>query len=177
MKWITFVLIALLVSACNDNTIKSAGVIVQAQKNGAKYLLLADHTGASSHRGYGAFGGGLNKGETIQQGALREFHEETACHFLNQNIQVSDDYVSNGKYASFVVSVPFIEASILNTEPKNSDCNGGVFSERARWVWVEQDEFLKQITDSDTFKTEQLSLSIWKKSSVIFIKAQQAGLL
>jgi len=171
------VLCVLILSACSEKEIKAAGVIVQSQKSGIKFLLLADHSGASAHRGYGAFGGGLDKGETIQQGALREFHEETACHFLNQAVEVSQQYVRNGKYVSFVVKVPFIEESLLNAGPASSDCDGGVFSERSNWVLVEQTEFLKQIEKGDSFKTNTLGMPVWKKSSIIFLKAQQAGLL
>jgi len=177
MLRILCLLSVLLLSACGDDAIKAAGVIVQSSKDGQTYFLLADHTGGSAHRGYGAFGGGLEKGETLQQGALREFHEETACHFLNHENSISDQYVRNGKYVSFVVNVNYIDEAILNQGPIHTNCDGGVFSERIDWVWVEKSDFLKQIHQGNEYKTNSMDISIWKKSSVIFLKAEQAGLL
>ncbi|GAA6135918.1 hypothetical protein NBRC116188_27080 [Oceaniserpentilla sp. 4NH20-0058] len=173
------ILLMLLVglTGCSNDAITAAGAIAYAEKDGQRFILLADHTGLSAHRGYGAFGGGLEENETLEQGALREFHEETACHFLSQPIEISKSYVRNKKFVSFVVHVPFIDEVILNQKSETPNCEGKVYSERANWVWVEAGDFLQQIQQGDDYKTKGLVLLLWDKSIIIFKKAQEQGLL
>lgn len=163
--------------ACTNSEINAAGAIAYAHHGGKQYILLADHTGIGFHRGYGAFGGALEKGETLKQGALREFHEETACHFLNQVESISIEYVRNNNYISFVVQVPFISSEQLNTPVAINGCSGDVYSERKNWLWVEQQALLKQLKKSDQFIHEGVNISLWDKSSAVIKKAQQQGLL
>lgn len=177
MRFAVWCLLLVSLLACADGNIKSAGVIAVAEQNGVRYILLADHTGASAHRGYGAFGGGLDKGESIQAGALREFHEETACHFVDKVESISEQYVRNKAYASFVVTVPYIDEATLNAGPAVNNCDGGVFSERANWVWVPQQALLQQLKTGNEFKNNALDLSLWDKSTIIIKKSQQQNLL
>ena len=177
MKHLILLGLILVLVGCSDNKISAAGVIAYAQKGDSFYILLADHSGLSSHRGFGAVGGGLEEGETLEQGALREFHEETACHFLGQVQSVSKDYVRNKNYASFVVRVPFIEGEHLNVQSAAAGCTGAVYSERANWVWVEQHSLLEQLAAGDQFKDGAVDISLWDKSTVIIKLAQQQGLL
>ncbi|MFY0641987.1 MAG: NUDIX hydrolase [Bermanella sp.] len=177
MKQLILIGLILALVGCGDDKITAAGVIAFAQKGDRYYLLLADHTGLLSYRGFGAFGGGLEEGETLEQGALREFHEETACHFLGQVQAVSQEYVRNNHYVSFVVRVPFIEADQINQPQDNSACQGLVYSERDNWIWVEQQALLKQLAIGDDFKKDGVDISLWDKSTVIIKLAQQQGLL
>ena len=177
MKHLVLLGLILVLAGCSDNKISAAGVIAYAQKGDNYYILLADHSGLVSHRGFGAFGGGLEEGETLEQGALREFHEETACHFLGQVQSVSKDYVRNKNYASFVVRVPFIAADQLNRPQDDSGCQGLVYSEREIWIWAEQQVLLEQLAIGDEFKKDGVDISLWDKSTVIIKLAQQQGLL
>ncbi|WP_283789297.1 NUDIX hydrolase [Bermanella sp. WJH001] len=177
MKQLILIGLILALVGCGDDKITAAGVIAYAQKDDRYYLLLADHTGLLSYRGFAAFGGGLETGETFEQGALREFHEETACHFLGQVQAVSKNYVRNNHYVSFVVRVPFISPEQLNQPQANSACQGLVYSERENWIWVEQQALLKQLAIADDFKQGGVEISLWDKSTVVIKLAQQQGLL
>jgi len=177
MKYLLVCLALIGVAACSNDKINAAGAIAYAEHEGQTYLLLADHTGLVSYRGYGAFGGSLESGETLEEGALREFHEETACHFLGNIQAVSKHYVRNGNYVSFVVRIPFMPSEQLNRDLQNSLCEGDVFNERTGWVWVAQDALLEQLTTGDTYQDEAVDLSLWDKSTVIIKLAKQQGLL
>lgn len=177
MKHVILLGLMLSLMGCSNNEITAAGVIAYAQKGDSFYILLADHSGLWSHRGYGAFGGGLEEGETLEQGALREFHEETACHFLGQVQSISKEYVRNNHYASFVVRVPFVSAMTLNQTATNTGCHGAVYSERENWLWVEQQALLEQLAIADDFKQDGVEISLWDKSTVVIKLAQQQGLL
>jgi len=177
MKYVFLCVVFISILGCSENKIKSAGVVAYAENDVGRYILLADHVGFNAHRGYGSFGGGLDEGETIKEGALREFHEETGCHFVGKVLAISENYVRNKKYASFVVQVPFIEEAVLNLGPASTSCAGGVFSERANWVWVEQTLLLEQIKRGDHFKSDKLDISLWDKSTVIINKMFKAGML
>lgn len=177
MKYLALCLVLTGLVACSNDDITAAGVIAYAEKDGRMYLLLADHTGLLTYRGYGAFGGSLEDNETLEQGALREFHEETACYFLGQVQSVSKEYVRNHHYVSFVVRVPFIPSEQLNQGAQTSGCAEGVYSERNHWVWVEQAELLKQLQTGDHFKNDQVDLNLWDKSTIVIKQAAQQGLL
>lgn len=177
MKYVVVCLILTGLVACSNDDITAAGVIAYAEKDGQMYLLLADHTGLLAYRGYGAFGGSLEDNETLEQGALREFHEETACHFLGQVQSVSKEYVRNHHYVSFVVRVPFISSEQLNQGAQTSGCAGGVYSERSHWTWVRQEALLEQLQVGDSFKNDQVDLNLWDKSTIVIKQAAQQGLL
>jgi ADP-ribose pyrophosphatase YjhB (NUDIX family) len=177
MKYLIACLVLTGLMACSNNKITAAGVIAYTEQDGQPYILLADHTGLGAYRGYAAFGGGLEEGETLEQGALREFHEETACHFLGQIQSVSKEYVRNHNYVSFVVRVPFISSEQLNQGSQADECAGSVYSERANWIWVEQGALLEQLQTGDGFKNDQVDLKLWDKSTVIIKQAAQQGLL
>ena len=177
MKCVMVCLVLMGLVACSNDEINAAGVIALAEHDGQSYVLLADHIGLASYRGYAAFGGGLEPDETLAEGALREFHEETACHFLGQVQSVSKGYVRNKNYASLVWRVPFIAPEQLNQPQANSACQGLVYSERENWIWVEQQALLEQLAIADDFKQDGVEISLWDKSTVVIKLAQQQGLL
>ena len=177
MKYLILSVYLLAVAACSNNEITAAGVVAYAESEGVRYLLLADHTGLASYRGYAAFGGGLEANETLEQGALREFHEETGCYFLGKIQSISKEYVRNDNYVSFVVRIPFIPSEHLNQPSQSSGCEGGVYSERENWIWVEKTALLQQLQKGGEFKGEVVDISLWDKSTVIIKQAQLQGLL
>ncbi|GAA6136150.1 hypothetical protein NBRC116188_29400 [Oceaniserpentilla sp. 4NH20-0058] len=85
--------------------------------------------------------------------------------------------MSNKKFVSFVVHVPFIDEVILNQKSDPPNCEGKVYSERASWVWVEAGDFLQQIQTKHELDTGTERLMLWDKSIIIFKKAQDQGLL
>ena len=177
MQYLLVCLVLIGVAACSNDKINAAGAIAYAEHEGQTYLLLADHTGLVSYRGYGAFGGSLDSGETLEEGALREFHEETACHFLGNIQAVSKQYVRNGNYVSFVVRIGFIPSEQLKQNSQNTLCEGDVFNERTGWVWVAQDALLEQLKTGDTYQDETMDLALWDKSMAIIKLAKKEGLL
>lgn len=177
MKFIIACFLLMGLAACSNDEINAAGAIAYAEQDGKHFVLLADHAGLASFRGYAAFGGGLEVGETLEEGALREFHEETACHFLGKIQSISKTYVRNQNYVSFVVRIPFIPSEQLNNALVSSQCEGGVFSERTDWVWVEQGALIKQLQTGDEYQDETMDLSLWDKSTVVIKLASEQGLL
>lgn len=177
MQYSLVCLLMMSVASCSNHKINAAGVVAYSEHQGQYYLLLADHTGLASFRGYGAFGGSLDSGETLEEGALREFHEETACHFLGNIQAVSKQYVRNGNYVSFVVRIGFIPSEQLKQNSQNTLCEGDVFNERTGWVWVAQDALLEQLKTGDTYQDETMDLALWDKSTAIIKLAKKEGLL
>ncbi|MGR6872471.1 NUDIX hydrolase [Pseudomonas sp. HK3] len=177
MKYLILSVFLVAVISCSSNDITAAGVVAYAEHDGVHYVLLADHTGLASYRGYAAFGGGLEANETLEQGALREFHEETGCYFLGQIQSISKEYVRNDHYVSFVVRIPFIPSDNLNQPSQSNGCDGDVYSERENWIWVEKAALLQQLEKGDHFKNDVVDISLWDKSTVIIKQAQSQGLL
>ncbi|NVK38044.1 MAG: NUDIX hydrolase [Gammaproteobacteria bacterium] len=177
MKPLLLLFITLISLGCSHEDITAAGVIAYAQEDGRRYLLLADHTGLQSHRGYGAFGGGLDKGETFEQGALREFHEETGCHFLGKLQLVSKEYVRNDHYVSFVVRVPYISSEQLNNASSYQGCSGTAYSERKNYIWVEQSQLAQHLQNGGQLIVNGVNVSMWDKSSEVIKLAITQGLL
>lgn len=156
------VLLFILIAACSETKLKGAGVVAFSKANtGEIYFLLADHNFPQAHRGYGAFGGGIDENETIQTAALREFHEETQCQFASDSLVLYKEafYNEDRSFVSLVVSVPH---RTLSPSFQPDECQGGVYNERSDWRWVSEKD-LQDYLD----KPQTAPFQIWKKSAVI----------
>ena len=77
----------------------AAGIVPYIIKSNQVYFLLGMET---SNNKWSGFVGGSEPGETIERTALREFHEETAMIFINQ-----DEYISS----QLRLTNPFVETT------------------------------------------------------------------
>lgn len=133
---------------------KRAGVIVYTMYEGRLYFLL----GVDRKSGeYTDFGGGCKNGETLQQGAWREFHEESCGIFsiLAENCLDNSIAVTTSKkdFAIFFIEAPTV---LLNIAPPlfHHVQNGTVLKSRKCMEniaieWVDDDDFQNMIYDTD----------------------------
>lgn len=162
-----------LAGACEQ----AAGIVPFAVVDGQIEILIADHK-MNSKRGWAAFGGCVDDGESRAEAALRELHEETRCA-LDQTISLPPNAprVSFGKFTSFALEVPFVSADEIQNNELPSHCRGPVLHERGPWAWVSLSDLLDQIsssTDNAPFSPDFLPMAttrwFWGKSSRV-IKA------
>ncbi|MFO8163112.1 MAG: NUDIX domain-containing protein [Desulfatiglandales bacterium] len=134
-----------------------AGIVLYLVEGQNVFLLLADH---SKHtRGWSAFGGGADPGETQQATAARETYEETRGYFsqvwLSQQISKQEPVRSKG-YSMYFVEVPFVPAQrVMNnpTEEKNK-----AMVERRCYAWIPFSE-IEAILEKDNLSTEHLRMN------------------
>ena len=160
-------------------SVKAAGVIAYAVKNKQTHLLLANHQGLAFYRGYGAFGGGIEHGESIAEAALREFHEETRCAYKDQNIQLSEQSrVQVKNYVSYIIELPYIDEATLLQLQEASSCNSAVFRERGplRWYALRHNIKDRPLDDVATL-LESAPWHIWPASKKVIKKALERGLI
>lgn len=85
-----------------------AGILLYAQEaDGSVWLLLADHT-PPSQRGWAAFGGSHDAGETLAETAARETEEETGGYFKRADLLKAiegQQPVFDGVYGFYFVQV------------------------------------------------------------------------
>lgn len=162
--------LVLILAACSESTLKGAGIVAYSKANdGNVYILLADHNFPQAHRGYGAFGGGIDEAETIQAAALREFHEETQCRFDLLELKLHDDiyYNQDKSFVSLAISVPFTDFSKTF---KKETCQGGVYEERSDWRWVSINDLQSYLASP-----QNAPIEIWQKSAVILQQVLDAS--
>ncbi|MEM7467486.1 MAG: NUDIX hydrolase [Pseudomonadota bacterium] len=138
-RYLTCAICALILVGISFRSIgceQAAGVVAYSKIEGEIKLLVADHK-INPTRGWAAFGGCVDEGESIEIAALRELHEETRCALAPYSpITTTTPRVSFGKFTSFALEVPFIAAETIETIDLAPHCKS-ILAERGPWAWVE----------------------------------------
>ena len=120
-----------------------AGIILYFKDKGTTYFLLADDIRPS--KGWSAFGGIANRGETYQQTAARETEEETRGYFkrdcLMKKIQHQKPFSEHG-FTMFFVEVPFVPAQRVKQHPIANKFSISMH-ERVNYAWIPESEIVK----------------------------------
>ena len=115
-----------------------AGIVLYFRAKDDVYLLLADHAGESARtRGWAAFGGGANEGESAAETAARETEEETRGYFSQKELLKkieSQEPVYDGRFALFFAEVDFVPA--LRVANNDVDSEDRAYVERGSYAWV-----------------------------------------
>lgn len=112
-----------------------AGIVLYSNHDDEPWLLLADHKG--NNRGWAAFGGMHEAGETGIDTAVRETVEETRRFFSTNDLRnkISDQVpVISGLFRLYFAEVDYVEASEVETHTVNS--SDTVSMERLHYTWV-----------------------------------------
>ncbi|MBL8278161.1 MAG: NUDIX hydrolase [Pelomonas sp.] len=150
LRWVAF----LTSLACATASAKPpAGILAHAcdtPAGTAVYLLAFDPQ--HGRDGWGHLGGKADSGESADQTALREFHEESNCAYSLEILQrrrlVKFHQSSNG-FISFSLEVPFISARDI--EARNRAICPHV--ERERWVWVRHADIVRGVAPNSGTRT------------------------
>ena len=112
-----------------------AGMVMYFQSGDEVYLLLAEHAG--SERGWGGFGGGARKGETIAETAAHKGSEESRGYFTAADLlhKIKDQApVMDGDFASYFAEVAFVPAQrVMNHPPPEAN---DAYLERSTFAWI-----------------------------------------
>ena len=154
-----------------------AGVIPYACLVDEAYVLLAFDP-VVGRRGYGAFGGGRDLGESIAETAAREMREETRCAFdtpTAADLATKTPSDSDG-YFSFVAEVPYVSQLDI---PEHA-CDAGV--ERSDWLWVRLSDLKKGLAADEARPEVLVSLmhkyiTLWDGAADSLRQAVADGLL
>ena len=126
----------ILLLSLNLQAEEPAGIVLYFQDGESTYLLLADE--ATEPRGWSAFGGGGDAGETVAETAARETEEETRGYFrrdwLLNKLKGRKPVRTNG-YNMFFVEVPFVPALRVSQNPLEKS-SGTAYHEREHFAWV-----------------------------------------
>ncbi len=133
--------LTLIITLCLSVTVKAenpAGIVLYFKAGAEVYLLLADHSSESAQkRGWAAFGGGANEGESAAETAARETEEETRGYFSRKELLKkieSQEPVCDGRFALFFAEVDFVPAlRVANSEVDSED---RAYVERGPYAWV-----------------------------------------
>ena len=160
----------------------AAGVVAFSKLDDQILILMADHK-INHSRGWAAFGGCVDAGESIRSAALRELHEETRCG-INQPLTLSDQTlsVSFGKFTSFALEITYLPAASIGAEPISTTCSSPVFDERGPWAWVALNEVLAHISDDNPtqkfrpgFMEQASHRWFWPKSTRVIKALSELG--
>lgn len=150
MRRIAFLIILLVATslrAAEDGP--AAGIILYSETPEGIQLLLADHA-APSQRGWAAFGGHHEVGETAAQTAARETEEETRGYYKRDTLLKAIKGKSpffDGPFAFYFVRVDYVDPAEIATHPVPS--NSSYFLERGPYAWVPYSE-LERFFDPET---------------------------
>lgn len=126
-----------------------AGMVLYFQTEDEVYLLLADHT-EPSERGWAAFGGGSEDGESAAETAAREAEEETRNFFSRKRLLegiVNESPVVDGTFHLFFHEIDFVPARRIQNNPLNTDDFS--YHERKNYAWVPYSEIRSYLSDDD----------------------------
>jgi len=123
---------------------RSAGIVLYLESGNEVFLLLADHR-AASHRGWAAFGGRGDKGESRAETAARETEEETRGYFskgdLLRAIKDQTPVIDANGFALYFAQVAFVPAQRVSNNPIPKDDDS--YSERGPYAWIPYSELEK----------------------------------
>jgi 8-oxo-dGTP pyrophosphatase MutT (NUDIX family) len=135
-------LVGLATGAAADHP---AGIILYAQDARGVSLLLADHQ-PPSRRGWAAFGGTHEAGESPAETAARETEEETNGFFPRAALlaKIKDTPpLFDGAYAFYFVKVPLTPAAEIARGRSHADDEA--YRERGPFAWVPYAEIARQL--------------------------------
>ena len=116
------------------------GIVLYFDSGDQIFLLLADHPG--SERGWAAFGGGLQEGESAEETAARETEEETRGYFLRADllnaIREQEPVLDHNGFALYFAEIPFVPAQVVTNNPLPKDDKS--YKERGPYAWVPYSE-------------------------------------
>ena len=125
----------------------SAGIVLYFESGNEVYLLLADHKGNASQRGWATFGGGGHKGESLAETAARETEEETRGYFLRRDllrtIKDQTPVIDTGGFALYFARVAFVPSQRVTNNPIPKDDKA--YSERGPYAWIPYSELEKHL--------------------------------
>ena len=162
MKSVLFVAFGLLIS-CPLWAGEPAGIALYCKSGSEVFLLLGEDAG--NERGWSTFGGGAKEGESLQETASRETHEETRGYFerdwLLSQIAEQTPIKSNG-FHLFFVEVAFVPAIRITKNPV-LDENDLSWKEMRNFAWVPVSDLEKALA-GDTQKVDPLFLPTTAKT-------------
>ena len=116
------------------------GIVLYFNSGDQIFLLLADHPG--SERGWAAYGGGLQEGESAEETAARETEEETRGYFLRadllNSIREQEPVLDHNGFALYFAEIPFVPAPLVTNNPLPEDDKS--YKERGPYAWVPYSE-------------------------------------
>lgn len=124
-----------------------AGVVLYTIEDGEVLLLLADHAAPSRQRGWAAFGGMNDPGETIAQTAARETEEETNGYFKREDLLAKiagQKPVADGKFSFYFVQVDKVPVSDIMS--RQSGLLSRFYRERVNFAWIPYAEVERYLT-------------------------------
>jgi 8-oxo-dGTP pyrophosphatase MutT (NUDIX family) len=128
---------SLALVACGE---RPAGSVLyyRDRESGEVWVLLADHT--KNERGWSAFGGGAEAGETAKETAARETEEETRGYFKREwflgEIADQEPVFSSGYRMFFVEVADKVDAATLGANPLGEKEGEAVMLERGPYAWI-----------------------------------------
>jgi 8-oxo-dGTP pyrophosphatase MutT (NUDIX family) len=152
----TFLLIFATLQVVNAGG-NPAGVVLYAETAQGVVLLLADHT-PPSKRGWGAFGGAHEQGESIAETAARETEEETRGYFKRETILAAiktQQPVMDGSFALYFVKVDPVPISDISNAPIPPDKK--TYAERGPYAWIPAAEVERIVSLKDTKTPAQIN--------------------
>ncbi|MEM8955448.1 MAG: NUDIX domain-containing protein [Verrucomicrobiota bacterium] len=128
-----------------------AGIVLYFEDGQDVFFLLADD--ADGVRGWGAYGGGSEEGESVMETAARETEEETRGYFrrewLLEKLRGQRPVKSANGFRMFFVEVPFVPAQRVMQNPLEDEANP-VFRERAHYAWIPESDLKRALEDGST---------------------------
>lgn len=134
-----------------------AGIVLYSNHEGKTWILLADHQG--NNRGWAAFGGMHEAGETGIDTAVRETVEETRRFFSADVLrnQISDQVpVISGFFRLYFAEVDYVDAS--KVELNTVGANDTVSMERQYYTWVPLSE-IRHLVCAESILGEDFSVN------------------
>ncbi|MFC4991276.1 NUDIX hydrolase [Rubritalea tangerina] len=126
-----------------------AGIVLYFKSGEEVYLLLADDV--VGQRGWSAFGGGANEGESTEETAAREASEETRGFYqkadLLELIRGQKPVVSHG-YTMYFAEVPYAPAIRIQQHPLENKLAVWNYEKRY-FAWVPLSDLERALKDED----------------------------
>lgn len=113
-----------------------AGTILYAETPNGIEFLLADHA-PPSDRGWAAFGGQGEAGESVAETAARETEEETHGYFAREELLKKIDEqpaVEDGPFTFYVLKVDYVPIADIANHPVPAD--QPAYAERGPFAWI-----------------------------------------
>ena len=112
-----------------------AGIVIYSTHEETTWLLLADHKG--NNRGWAAFGGMHENGETGIETAVRETEEETRRFFSAEDLKIKINGqfpVISGLFRFYFAEVDYVDAEKIESHPVAP--GDTVAQERKNFTWI-----------------------------------------
>jgi len=130
--------------------IKNGGLLIYAEKNGEKYLLLANHK--KNKKKWGGLGGRFDPkwDKSSLDAAIRETSEETFC-FITEAAFLTDPSspmsIHESDFVTYVVQVPYVASEkIENRNRRESFCKDKkITNEREQFRWVKWSDLKQEL--------------------------------